>query len=101
MSETSHNFMDMLESVLVNVWGDTSEHLSQNQLLKTRKTLSEIRKIYRFKGEHGTRQPSQINFKFMNNRAGYLAAFGEAHAYLSYLHLKGVSSKKPDAIPYP
>jgi len=101
MNKDNTPFMNMLESVLVNVWGGNSEQLTKTQLINTRKALSEIRKIYRLRGEDGTPQPSRINFKFKKNRAGYLAAFGEAHAYLSFLHLKNVFSKRPEAIPTP
>lgn len=101
MKTNSTPFMDMLESVLVNVWGSNNEQLSVTQLKHTRKALSEIRKIYRLKGEDGTPQPSNISYKSKKYRAGYLAAFGEAHAYLSFLHLKDVFSKCPGAIPIP
>lgn len=52
-------------------------------------------------GEHGTIQPSRINYKAKSNRAGYLAAFGERHAYLPYLQLKDVATIRPEAIPTP
>jgi hypothetical protein len=95
------NFPSLLEGALVNIWGGAGERLSNRQLIDTRRSLSRIRAIYRFKGEHGTRQPSNMNYKTKSSRAGYLAAFGERHGYLSYLHLKNVQAKSPDAIPKP
>lgn len=91
----------MLETVLVNVWGGNGNHLNRTRLKQTRKALSEIRASYRFKGERGTPQPSKLNYQFYRNRAGYLAAFGERHAYLSYLHLRNVQNANFEAIPQP
>ena len=79
--------------------GRSGNSLTTTRLKQTRRSLSEIRAIYRFKGERGTTAPSKINYKFVKNRAGYLAAFGERHAYLSYLHLKKVSSLSPNSVP--
>jgi hypothetical protein len=91
----------LLETVLVNVWNGTGNRLNRTRLKQTRKALSEIRAIYRFKGERGTHPPSKLNYQFDKNRAGYLAAFGERHAYLSFLHLKNVQNLQLDAIPQP
>lgn len=96
-----NKFSSLLEGVLVNIWGGTKDRLDTQHLMHTRKALARIRAIYRFKGEHGTIQPSRINYRAKSNRAGYLAAFGERHAYLPYLQLKSVQALKPDALPMP
>ncbi len=101
MKEDENIFPSLLEKVLVDIWGGGGDRLSTLHLKKTRTATSHIRSIYRHKGEHGTIQPSRINYQFKQNRAGYLAAFGERHAYLSYLHLNKVQSKNPEAIPKP
>ena len=100
LKDTS-DFSAQLESVLVNIWGGKGDRLTTTRIKQTRKALAEIRAIYRFKGEHGTPAPSKINYRFAKNRAGYLAAFGERHAYLSYFQLKKVFSHMPDAVPQP
>jgi len=101
MKADKHIFTPLLEKVIVDIWGGGGDHLSLTHLRSTRKALSDIRRIYRHKGEHGTIQPSKINYRLKKNRAGYLAAFGEKHAYLSYLQLKNVQSENPEAIPKP
>ena len=92
-------FPTLLESVLVNIWGGSGNRLERRELERTRQAITSIRKIYRFKGESGSQQPSKINYGFKKNRAGYLESFGERHAYLSFLHLRNVQSKQPDVIP--
>jgi hypothetical protein len=57
--------------------------------------------VYRFKGELGAEAPSHIDFREPRNRAGYLAAFGERHAYLAYAHLKEAQTVNQNAIPIP
>jgi hypothetical protein len=57
--------------------------------------------VYRFKGELGAEAPSHTDFREPKNRAVYLAAFGERHAYLSYAHLKRVQAVNQNAIPLP
>jgi len=101
VKEDKNKFPSLLEKVLVDIWGGAGDRLSTLHLKNTRAALSYIRRVYRHKGEHGTIQPSRINYQFKKNRAGYLAAFGEKHAYLSYLHLKKVQSKNPEVIPKP
>ena len=96
-----NNFPSLLEGVLVNIWGGIGNRLNNRHLRDTRRSLSRIRAVYRFKGEHGTIQPSKLSYRTKSSRAGYLAAFGERHAYLSYLQLRSVRSKKPDAVPQP
>lgn len=101
MKKETNIFPSLLEKVIVDIWGGGGDHLSTTHLKSTRAALSNIRRVYRFKGEHGTIQPTKINYQLKRNRAGYLAAFGEKHAYLAYLHLKRVQSKNPEAIPKP
>lgn len=45
--------------------------------------------------------PSKINYKVKKNRAGYLASFGERHAYLPYYRLREISQKFSAKIPQP
>jgi len=85
----------------VDIWGGAGDRLSKLHLKNTREAISYVRRVYRHKGEHGTIQPSKINYRLKKNRAGYLGAFGEKHSYLSYLHLKKVSGENPEAIPKP
>lgn len=94
-------FTEALESVLINVWGGTKEHLDDSLIKKTRQALVEIRGIYRFKGDYKGKYPSTIQYRLPRNRAGYLAAFGQRHAYLSYLHLKMIERINPEVIPRP
>jgi hypothetical protein len=86
---------------LIKAWGSYSDTLDPNLLLKTREALSYIRRVYRFKGELGAETPARIDYRIPRNRAGYLAAFGERHAYLSYAHLKMVHQLNPEMIPLP
>jgi len=101
MKKEKNIFPSLLEKVLVDIWGGVGDRLDIRNLRRTREAVSYIRRVYRHKGEHGTIQPSKINYQFKKNRAGYLAAFGEKHAYLPYLHLEKVQSKNPEAIPKP
>ena len=101
MKENKYLFPSLLEKVLVDIWGGTGDRLSPLQLKNTRAALSNIRRVYRYRSEHGVEHPTRINYQFKKNRVGYLAAFGEKHAYLSYLHLKKVQNKNPEAIPKP
>lgn len=94
-------FTEALESVLVDVWGGTRAHLDDSLIRKTRKALVEVRGAYRFKGEFPKKYPSTIQYRLPKNRAGYLAAFGQRHAYLSYAHLKRVEAINPEVIMQP
>ncbi|MGD0779788.1 MAG: hypothetical protein ABR954_03280 [Dehalococcoidales bacterium] len=94
-------FTDALESILVSIWGGTKSNLDDSQIRKTRDALVEIRAIYRFKGEYKNKYPSSINYQYPKNRAGYLAAFGQRHAYLPYFHLKRIEGINPKVIPHP
>lgn len=101
MKTQTNTFPSLLEKVLVDIWGSAGSRLSTRNIKDTRAAASYIRRVYRHKGEHGTIQPSKINYQLKKNRAGYLAAFGERHAYLSYLHLKKVQQNSPESIPNP
>ncbi len=94
-------FTEALESVLLNIWGGTQDHLDDSLVRKTREALVEIRGAYRFKGEFPKKYPSTIQYRLAKNRAGYLAAFGQRHAYLTYTHLKRVEAINPELIPQP
>jgi hypothetical protein len=94
-------FTEALESVLVSIWGGTREYLDDSLIRKTREALVEIRGAYRFKGEFRRKYPSTIQYRLPKNRAGYLAAFGERHAYLTYVHLKKIDKISPSVIPQP
>ena len=94
-------FTEALENVLVNIWGGTKDHLDDSLIKKTRKALVEIRGIYRFKGDFPGQYPSTIQYRLPKNRAGYLGAFGQRHAYLTYAHLKMVERINPEIIPQP
>lgn len=94
-------FTEALESVLVNVWGGTKDHLDDALIRKTRRALVEIRGIYRFRGDFPGKYPSSIQYRLPKNRAGYLAAFGQRHAYLTYAHLKKIAAVNFSTIPQP
>lgn len=99
MKKNKSNFPALLEQVLANIWGINKDRLDKRHLVQTRKSLSDIRAVYRHKGERGIPQPSRINYSFKKNRAGYLAAFGERHAYLSFIHLKKIQALSPESMP--
>lgn len=94
-------FTEALEKFLVSIWGGTKNYLDEYLIKKTRKALVEIRGIYRFRGDFPGKYPSAIRYKLKKNRAGYIAAFGQRHAYLLYAHLKMIEKIKPDTIPRP
>jgi hypothetical protein len=101
MAKPKTDFAHALEPILLKAWGSYNDKLDENIIRKTREALSYIRRVYRFKGEEGAESPSRIDYTVPRNRAGYLAAFGERHAYLSYAHLKKVSAIDKYAIPLP
>jgi hypothetical protein len=101
MAKPKTDFAHALEPILIKAWGSYHNNLDENLIFKTREALSYIRRVYRFKGEEGAESPSRIDYTIPKNRAGYLAAFGERHAYLSYAHLKSVKVKNKNAIPMP
>lgn len=94
-------FTEALESVLINIWGSNKDYLDERLLENTRRALVEIRGIYRFRGDFPGKYPSAIQFRFKENRAGYIAAFGQRHAYLTYAHLKMTERINPSVIPRP
>lgn len=101
MAKPKTNFINAFEPILIKAWGSYQDRLDDNLLKKTRDALSYIRRVYRFKGELGAESPSRIDYREPRNRAGYLAAFGERHAYLSYAHLKRLQTVDPNTIPLP
>ena len=101
MAKPKASFTDVFEPVLIKAWGSYRDQLDDALLNNTRNALTHIRRVYRFKGEMGAESPTHIDYRKADNRAGYLAAFGERHAYLSYAHLKRVQAINPDAIPSP
>jgi len=101
MAKPKTSFINAFEPILLKAWGSYQDQFDDNLIKKTRDALSYIRRVYRFKGEQGAESPSRIDYEISRNRAGYLAAFGERHAYLAYSHLKRVQAKNPDAIPMP
>lgn len=94
-------FTEALENVLINIWGSSKDYLDERLLENTRKALVEIKGIYRFRGDFPGKYPSIIKYRLPENRAGYLAAFGQRHAYLTYAHLKMIERVNPEVIPRP
>jgi hypothetical protein len=45
--------------------------------------------------------PKKIRYKANKNRAGYMASFGQRHAYLPYYQLKEIEEEFPQVIPSP
>lgn len=101
MAKPKLSFIDAFEPILIKAWGSYQDRFDENLLRRTREALSYIRRVYRFKGELGAESPSHIDFKEPKNRAGYLGAFGERHAYLAYAHLKKLQELQPESIPQP
>ncbi len=101
MAKPKTSFINAFEPILIKAWGSYQDQFDDNLLRKTRDALSYIRRVYRFKNELGAESPSRIDYKEPRNRAGYIAAFGERHTYLSYAHLKRLQTVAPDAIPLP
>ncbi|MFC1945646.1 hypothetical protein ACFLW1_00430 [Chloroflexota bacterium] len=100
------NFTEALENVLAGVWQVREEHLDNAHIRKTREAVIDVRTIYRNKGEKLIgekikRYSQSIDFTRKRYRAGYIAAFGERHAYLTYRHLKKVEAVAPEIIPEP
>jgi len=101
MAKPKTTFIKAFEPILISAWGSYKEQLDGNLLLETQEAIAHIRRVYRFKGEEGAEAPSHLDFRQPKNRAGYLAAFGERHAYLSYIHLKKIQELNFKAIPEP
>lgn len=106
MVKPNLDFTDALENLLARVWQVSGEHLDSGHIRKTREALVDVRTIYRNKGEKLTgerirRYSQSIDFSQRRYRTGYIASFGERHAYLAYLHLKKVENEDPNVIPEP
>ncbi len=91
------SFTEEFEPVLISAWDTYAMKIDQKLLDKTREAIIAIRRIYRFKEKF----PSKINFKKPKYRAGYLAAFGQRHAYLSYWHFKKIKELDENLVPKP
>ena len=85
------------EILLARTWESQSNAFSPQYVRKTRAAINSIRQFYTFK----MKMPSKINYKMKKNRAGYLASFGERHAYLPYYQLRQISQKFSAKIPQP
>jgi hypothetical protein len=94
-------FTEALEGILLNIWGSQKDILDDSLIKKTRTALIEIRGIYRFKGDFPGKYPSTIQYRLPKNRAGYVAAFGQRHAYLPYIHLKKINEIDQNVVPTP
>ena len=99
-------FTNALEKVLARVWLLGDEHLDDKHLSDTQSAIIDVRTIYRNKGEKligekVKRYAQSIDFSQRRYRAGYIASFGERHAYLTYRHLKKVENENPNVIPEP
>lgn len=91
------NFTRELEYLLIQAWRTRGDKLPDNFIKRTREAVSEIREFYTFK----RRMPKKIRYRTNKHRAGYLASFGQRHAYLPYYQLKEVEKGCPKAIPSP
>lgn len=94
-SQTS--FTEEFEPVLVAAWGASGDRLSDAQLAQTRTAAVEIRRLYRFRDT----PVNKIRFEVRKNAAGYQAAFGQRHAYLTYEQLKKLEGLSRESIPVP
>lgn len=106
MVKPNIDFTDALEQLLARVWQVRGERLDSAHIRKTREAIVDVRTIYRnkgekLKGEKIRRYSQSIDFKQRRYRAGYIASFGERHAYLSYLHLKMIENESNGVIPEP
>lgn len=86
---------------MVSIWGSSKGYLDERLLENTRKALVEIRGIYRFRADFPGKYPSAIQYRLKENRAGYIAAYGQRHAYLTYAHLKMIERINSQVIPHP
>lgn len=94
-------FGEEFEPIILRAWGTYQEQLSGNYLQRTREAIALVRRTYRFKSEDKAQFPSSKLFSRPEYRAGYIGAFGQRHAYLSYVHLKQIQDSHPQAIPNP
>lgn len=91
------SFGEEFEPILLSAWNSSKDHLDEALVMQTRSAIVEIRRYYTFKKQF----PSKIKYAVPKNRAGYLAAFGQRHAYLSYIHLKKIEEHQQLEIPNP
>ena len=91
------SFASEFEILLARTWESQSNALSAQYVRKTRDAITSIREFYTFKMQ----MPSKINYRVKKNRAGYLASFGERHAYLPHYQLRQISQKFSAKIPQP
>jgi len=89
--------MKEFEILLARTWESQSSILSGRYVQKTRDAISYIREFYTFKMQ----MPSKINYKAKKNRSGYLASFGQRHAYLPYYQLRQIGQQFSAKIPQP
>jgi hypothetical protein len=100
------SFTEGLEAILAGVWQANGDHLDDTLILKTRNAIVDVRTIYRNKGEKLIgekikRYSQSIDFTQTKYRAGYIASFGQRHAFLTYRHMQMVENKNKDIIPKP
>jgi hypothetical protein len=93
----NHDFTQVFEPVLLSAWGAYAQSIEGNLLRRTRKAIAQVRRIYTFKKE----STSKLRFGIPKNRVGYLAAFGQRHAYLGFVNLNLVAQRKPASVPRP
>jgi len=93
----NRSFTAEFEILLARTWETQLNVLNRRYLRKTREAIATIREFYTFK----KRMPSKINYKFQKYRAGYLASFGQRHAYLPYYQLRDISNNFSSLIPKP
>lgn len=100
------DFTDALENLLARVWQVSGDHLDSGFIRKTGEAVIDVRTIYRnkgekLKGEKIKRYSQSIDFSQRRYRAGYIASFGERHAYLTYHHFKKIENVDQAVIPEP
>jgi hypothetical protein len=91
------SFTKELEYLLARTWEIRDNNLDTAYINKTREAVSQIREFYTFK----KRMPSKINYRAMKYRAGYIASFGQRHAFLPYYQLKEIEQQSLGVIPKP
>lgn len=93
----NRSFTDEFEILLARTWETHRNTLDPRFTRNTREAIASIREFYTFK----KRMPSKINYKAKKYRAGYLASFGQRHAYLPYYQLRDIRTNFSDRIPRP
>ena len=84
----NRSFTEEFEILLSRTWETQLNILDKRLLRQTREAIATVREFYTFK----KRMPSKINYKYKKYRAGYLASFGQRHAYLPYYQLKDINT---------